>query len=678
MELKGYSYTIIPLRTAASTTLREQTIGRGLRLPYGRKTNDKKVDTLTIVAHDKFQEIIDEANKPDSLIKMKNIIEVNVDELAKDKEVVSGVSIWDQGFSQREEQIIQIENEKERQQATQQLQIEREIVEIIPTLNAEFKSVEELKGEEAKEVFIKKYTERILSQPQAELFAEEKIEKAKEMFTQVALQFIQHVIEIPRMVVQQKDETVSGFHDFDLDVIRINYQPVSEEILIKRLREQEDGISYIRGSGRIIPDRLDNLIVNELIHQPEIDYDHQAELLFKLASQTLQHFKSYLKTNDEVINVVQYNKREIARFIYAQMMEHFYCDTPSYEEVRVLPFVGLKEHNFSKYKADSVYLYTDTIAPTSSIPGKVFVGFKKSCHDKYKFHSKTEKDFAIILEGDDDVKKWMRPAEGQFEIWWAHNSRRYNPDFVVETDNCICLVETKMQKEMESEEVKEKTKAALHYCSYASRFAKENDKKEWKYILIPHEAVQFNMSFGILVNQFEVKQDETTSIEKSDLFFSDVVSDEEIKDGQRYVTHAPVYSLQAVATSFGEQRTPDVMGWKPIGGVFKLNKDMFIAKVVGKSMEPVIKDGSWCLFRPDQGGSRNGKIVLVESHLVSDPETMQSYTIKRYFSKKKSTEDVFRHTKIILSPDNKDFKDIVLEDVQEGDFRVVAEFVEVI
>ena len=360
MELKGYSYTIIPLRTAASTTLREQTIGRGLRLPYGRKTNDKKVDTLTIVAHDKFQEIIDEANKPDSLIKMKNIIEVNVDELAKDKEVVSGVSIWDQGFSQREEQIIQIENEKERQQATQQLQIEREIVEIIPTLNVEFKSVEELKGEEAKEVFIKKYTERILSQPQAELFAEEKIEKAKEMFTQVASQFIQHVIEIPRMVVQQKDETVSGFHDFDLDVIRINYQPVSEEILIKRLREQEDGISYIRGSGRIIPDRLDNLIVNELIHQPEIDYDHQAELLFKLASQTLQHFKSYLKTNDEVINVVQYNKREIARFIYAQMMEHFYCDTPSYEEVRVLPFVGLKEHNFSKYKADSVYLYTDT------------------------------------------------------------------------------------------------------------------------------------------------------------------------------------------------------------------------------------------------------------------------------------------------------------------------------
>lgn len=497
-------YTIIPLRTAASTTLREQTIGRGLRLPYGKRTSDKKVDTLTIVAHDKFQEIIDEANKPDSLIKLRNIIEIDEEELEKDKEVVSGVSLLEQGFSQRQEQIAEIKHEEERKEAYRQLEIEREVADIIPTLNTEIKNVEELSGQEAKELFVKKYTERVLSQPQAELFAEEKIKKATEIFEQVATQFIQHIIEIPRMVVQQKDEAVSGFHDFELDVVRLNFPPVSEEILVKRLREQEDGISYIKGKGRIIPDRLDNLIVNELIHQPEIDYDHQSDLLFKLAGQALKQFKSYLKSEDDVINVVQYNKREIARFIYAQMMEHFYCDTPSYEEVKVLPFVALKNHNFSKYKADSVYPYTDTIEPASSIPSKVFVGFKKACHDKYKFDSKTEKDLAIVLEQDDDVKKWLRPAEGQFEIYWAHNSKRYNPDFVVETDRCIFLVETKMQKDMDSDEVKEKAKAALHYCSYASIFAKENNKKEWKYLLIPHEAVQFNMSFGVIAKQFEV------------------------------------------------------------------------------------------------------------------------------------------------------------------------------
>ena len=69
-------YTIIPLRTAASMTLREQTIGRGLRLPYGQRTGSDKVDKLTIVAHDKFQQIIEEANKPDSIIRRENIIEI--------------------------------------------------------------------------------------------------------------------------------------------------------------------------------------------------------------------------------------------------------------------------------------------------------------------------------------------------------------------------------------------------------------------------------------------------------------------------------------------------------------------------------------------------------------------------------------------------------------------------
>jgi hypothetical protein len=70
---------------------------------------------------------------------------------------------------------------------------------------------------------------------------------------------------------------------------------------------------------------------------------------------------------------------------------------------------------------------------------------------------------------------------------------------------------------------------------------------------------------------------------------------------------------------------------------------------------------------------------LVESRLVSDPETRQSFTIKRYHSEKENLGDVqWRHKKIILSPSNKSFKDIVLENVGGEDFRVVAEFIEVL
>ena len=67
-------YTIVPLRASASEILTEQTLGRGLRLPYSKKTGVEAVDTLTIIAHDKFQEIIDKANKEDSIIKKKIVL----------------------------------------------------------------------------------------------------------------------------------------------------------------------------------------------------------------------------------------------------------------------------------------------------------------------------------------------------------------------------------------------------------------------------------------------------------------------------------------------------------------------------------------------------------------------------------------------------------------------------
>jgi type III restriction enzyme len=66
-------YTIVPLRAANARTLIEQSIGRGLRLPYGKRTGVSTVDRLNIVAHDRFQEIIDEANKPDSMIRLTPI-----------------------------------------------------------------------------------------------------------------------------------------------------------------------------------------------------------------------------------------------------------------------------------------------------------------------------------------------------------------------------------------------------------------------------------------------------------------------------------------------------------------------------------------------------------------------------------------------------------------------------
>ena len=164
----------------------------------------------------------------------------------------------------------------------------------------------------------------------------------------------------------------------------------------------------------------------------------------------------------------------------------------------------------------------------------------------------------------------------------------------------------------------------------------------------------------------------------------DILPDNAVPKEQKFVEYLPVYSLEAAASKFSGEQYVEQLGWKNVKNStysHKLSPDMFIAKVTGKSMEPTIPDGSYCIFRFERGGSRDGKVVLVKSSkFVADPETNQKFTVKRYKSEKEYIEEDGRwlHKKIILSPDNKDFDDIVIENASETDFKVVAEFVFVI
>jgi type III restriction enzyme len=497
-------YTIIPLRTAASTTLREQTIGRGLRLPYGKRTGYDKADKLTIVAHDKFQQIIDAANEPDSIIRRENIITLDTEELSQPKEIITSVSTIDKSIEDRQKQIELIAEPEEKQKAQISLEVRKAILSTLPELSGKVTSINDLKKEEIKEIAVEKIRQKIASSPQQAMFAAEMVREAKEAYEILVKEFADNIIEIPRITIQQTGDVVSGFRDFDLDVISLNYQPVAEEILIKKLREQENSVDIIIGKGRIVIDTPERIVVNELMNYTEIDYDVQADLLFKLAEQAVKKFQSYLDA-DGVMNVVQYHKKEIGQFIYSQLMEHFYCEAPGFEKPVVRPFTRIEEHNFSKYSRDSIHHFTETITPASLIPGKVFSGFRKACHNLYKFDSKTEKDFAIILENDKSVSKWLRPSQRQFHIYWKHNSQQYHPDFVVETADTIYMVETKKEGDIESSDTQGKSQAALEYCKNATEFTMQNGGKPWKYVLIPHNAVQANMSFEYLVKAYEQK-----------------------------------------------------------------------------------------------------------------------------------------------------------------------------
>jgi len=111
----------------------------------------------------------------------------------------------------------------------------------------------------------------------------------------------------------------------------------------------------------------------------------------------------------------------------------------------------------------------------------------------------------------------------------------------------------------------------------------------------------------------------------------------------------------------------------------KLEHGMFVAQVVGRSMEPLVPDGSYCLFRPVPTGSRQGRKLLIWHAGVADIETGGEYTLKVYSSEKTASDDgEWQHERITLKPLNPEFEPLVLEPEEEGDVIAVAELLRVL
>lgn len=150
-----------------------------------------------------------------------------------------------------------------------------------------------------------------------------------------------------------------------------------------------------------------------------------------------------------------------------------------------------------------------------------------------------------------------------------------------------------------------------------------------------------------------------------------------------YESCVPVLELKVAAGYFSDSSVsdPNEVEWAELPDVFRVQPDMFIAQVVGESMNKIIPNGSWCLFRANPPGSRNGKIVLVESREISDPEHGGSYTVKRYRSwKNVSSDDSWEHSRIELLPESFDlrFAPIVFDAEKASELRVIAEYVAIL
>ncbi len=497
-------YTIVPLRAANARILIEQSIGRGLRLPYGKRTGVSSVDRLNIVAHDRFQEIIDEANRPDSAIRLQRVILDPSTDLQKMRTVVAPPKLAEQigatpkpflpGVSPTEEAKPVFKSEAERL-------IAQATVEAIKNHEGLPASSYLLK-EDVQKMLLKEVAEAIAPAQQTLPGVTEKPDIAAVVAKTIDL-VVSQTIDIPRILVVPKGQVTIGYRAFTLDCRTINYQPVERDLLIRHLRTHEqETLSY--GGSLQQELRLEDYVVRGLIDYDDISYDEHADLLYDLAGQLVAHLRSYL-SEDDARNVLIYHQKQLAAFVHAQMQAHQWEKATDYEVVVSKGFTELRQPAYTCLASDPVRDFRETVEDKTRIAQMLFGGFKRCLYRIQKFQSDSERKLAVIL--DRESLKWFKPANGQFQIFYKAGAdhTEYVPDFVAETDSCIYLLESKARKEMTDDEVQAKKDSAVKWCALATRHAMGNNGKPWKYLLIPHDAITDNMTLSGLASQFHVK-----------------------------------------------------------------------------------------------------------------------------------------------------------------------------
>ena len=496
-------YTIVPLRAANASVLIEQTIGRGLRLPFGgKRTGEANIDKLTVIAHDNFDSVIAEAQNPNSILNRVSFVEFDEEEVKEKTIATTSVSKVDKEIELEQAEVNKIEDTKQKQTAQNQVDAKKAIINVLPTLNKipEIKKVEDFDKPEAKAIVIEKIKESF-NQGQGNLFAEDIVKEAEAIYETVVSNFKKQIIEIPRMDLVQGDAH-AFFEDFDLDTSVFQFKALEEEIIRISLANQAEVETLRATSSGNYGNPINNIIV-ELLNFSDVDYDDNAELLNKLAKQAFSAIEASNTDEKDMKKAVFQFKKTIAERIYIQMKNHFRMVYKNYEKPNVLPFTKILPHNFSAYANNGFKDYREKITPVSHVTKYVYRGFEKACHFEYKFDSNTEKELAYILENDKTVLKWLRPASNQFHIYWDNNSKRYEPDFVVETEEAICMIEPKSKDKMSDADVIQKADAAKTYCKYATEHNLEHGGKPWYYLLIPHDDINTSTSLNYLISKYK-------------------------------------------------------------------------------------------------------------------------------------------------------------------------------
>lgn len=494
-------FTIIPLNAAKSDILALQTIGRGLRLPFGEITHVEEIDTLDIVAHDHYREIIDDI-KDNPVFKRRNLDDEDIPEteVAKIEAVVQDqqISIFDDMFKDTNVKSFQeidtnkdIDNLYEAYQKAYVKKAAPKKKDSKPdgqiTIFDLFGSGDDTNSVDTGSKEEQAPTDTTVSQDNIDITIElNEPSKSnvpelyvKEIFKQKVEKFKKVAISVPKISisysssVEFKPFTVKrNVLDFDVAASKIErYDAVNNRLL-----------QTLDADPLMVDDPENTLACSLLESIPEFSYD-DADLILDVVEQYLRLIDGDDETKKRII-------RRYATVIVEDLRQQIYASKEEHTEFiynvqQDLIVFG----SFAKTKlkhVDGKRGYKKEVADKKNIKNYLFEGYRKSYYPVNSFDSDDERRFAVVLEDDEDVVRFIKPPLNQLGLFYRAG-KQYNPDFLVETKNCKYMVEVKAANQVNNEDVQEKARAGVKWCECASKV--DADGKEWKYRLVSGEDI---------------------------------------------------------------------------------------------------------------------------------------------------------------------------------------------
>ncbi|MCM1288021.1 MAG: DEAD/DEAH box helicase family protein [Clostridium sp.] len=500
-------FTIIPLNAAKSDILALQTIGRGLRLPFGEITGIEELDTLDIVAHDHYREIIDDI-KNNPVFKKRNLDEeeipdtktVQVEPAVENKQL----SLFDEAFK---ESGIKSYQDLNKQGTVDNLYEEYQKAFIKKTIstkksddndaqmsifdffeeqtNADNSRVDTADGYQLNDGKNETDVITVIQPDNTTLQIDiQKTLGSKNVLPYAKLEFIKKVEELKRVAISVPKIGISYSSTIEFKPFIVKRTIQDFDIAASRIERYDtinDKLLQVLDADALIVENPENMLAVSLLDSiPEFDSD-DAEFILDVVEQYLALIEGSVDDKKKIV-------RRYATVIVNDLKSQIYASKEEstefvYKVQKDLIVFGSFVKNM---KADGRLHFKKEVPDKKNIKHYLFEGYKKSYYSENAFDSDDERRLSVVLEEDDEVVRFIKPPLNQLGLFYRA-AKQYNPDFLVETKDKKYMIEVKATNQTDNEEVQEKAKAAIKWCKCASEV--DADGKSWEYRLIPSDKI---------------------------------------------------------------------------------------------------------------------------------------------------------------------------------------------